>query len=158
MVSRPWRIKARRGWGEAEKFAQMVFTASRSCKGRASKAWGDVCQQYTHVGDLAITHLLELEIRSLVGHALVPWTEFTLLGSQCPVHILWRIRPEAVDIRWLFALESHRDVSRIMRRMTCSGMSQLCLGECVAEVRVLGRHGIRQEDAYEWKVFNPVVD
>jgi len=78
MVRRPWRIKARRGWGEAEKFAQMVFTASRSCKGRASKAWGDVCQHYAHVGDLAITHLLELEIRSLVGHTFVPWAEFTM--------------------------------------------------------------------------------
>lgn len=72
--------------------------------------------------------------------------------------ILWRIHPEAAGIQRLFALESRRDVSRIMRRMTCSGMSQLCLGECVAEVRVLGRHGIRQEGAYEREVFNPAVD
>jgi len=82
MVRRPWRIKARRGWGEAEKFAQMVFTASRSCKGRASKAWGNVCQHYAHVEDLAITHLLELEIRSFVGHTFVPWAEFTMWGSR----------------------------------------------------------------------------
>lgn len=127
----------------------MALTASRSCRGRASKAWGDVYQHCEHVSDLAITHLLELEICSLVGHALVPWAKFTRWGSQCPVHVLRRIHLEVVDSQLLFALESQRGVNRIMRWMTCSGLSQLCLGECVAEVRVLGRHGIRQEDAYE---------
>lgn len=88
MVSRPWRIKARRGCGEAEKFAQTALTASRSCKGRASKAWGNVRQRCVQVSDLVITHLLELEIRSLVSHPFVPWAEFTLRERRCWVHIL----------------------------------------------------------------------
>lgn len=116
---------------------------------------GDMCQHYAHVGDLAITHLLELEIRSLVGHTFVPWAEFTVWGSQCPVHILWRIHPEVVGSQRLFALESHGGMSRIMTR---GGMSEFCLGEGVAGVGVLGRHGIWREDACEQGVFNAVVN
>lgn len=37
-----------------------------------------MCQQHVHVGDVTITHLLELEIRPLVGHPFVPWAKLTL--------------------------------------------------------------------------------
>lgn len=82
MVSRPWRIKARRGWGEAEKFAHTALMASRSCKGRASKALGDLCQHYAHISHMAITDLLELEICPLIGHPFVPGAKFALRGSR----------------------------------------------------------------------------
>jgi hypothetical protein len=146
MVSRPWRIKARWGCGEAEKLAQTVLTVSRSCKGRASKAW-DVCQHYVRISDLALTHLLEFEIGSLVCHPLVPWAEFALWGSRGRVDDLWGIH--LVNQR-LFALQSHGGVSRIMggrRGRTCSRLGQFGLGESVAEVGFWGRHGIRRGDA-----------
>jgi len=37
MVSKPWRIKARRGWEDEEKFDHIALTASRSWTGSASR-------------------------------------------------------------------------------------------------------------------------
>ena len=40
IVSRPWRMRARRGWDDCEKLVQTALTASRSSMGSESRAWG----------------------------------------------------------------------------------------------------------------------
>lgn len=52
---------------------------------------GGSYHDYARISDVAITNLLELEIRPFVGHPLVPWTEFTLLRGWDLAYVLWRI-------------------------------------------------------------------
>ena len=110
-------------------------------KGEHPKPGRNVCQHYGYTGDLAITNLLELEIRPLVGHSFVSRAELTLRRTWTRMHILRRVRPEAVAHQQLFGLRSRRG-----RRVTCGRLGEFCLGDGVAEVGILGGHGIQQKD------------
>lgn len=111
-------------------------------KGEHPKPRRGVCQHYGYTGDLTITDLLELEICSFVGHSFVSRAELTLWGTWNRMHVLRIGHPEAVAHRRLFSLRSRRG-----RRMTCGRLGEFCLGDGVAEVGILGGHGIQRKDA-----------
>lgn len=84
MVSKPWRIRARRGWEDEEKLDHIALTASRSWTGSASRDCEEEVskKEGCEVRSQNRRYLLQLQIGSFVGHPLMAHAQFPSRGLR----------------------------------------------------------------------------